>query len=127
MKRVATPAGLGERGPYARAIGNSAAPMVSSGSTAQANELVLGYAEVTDGAVFTLGTGYVMDATVPSGTAGKLVLEHSVAFGTSIARCVVAVKAHRAQLPEPRSGAGESFSASSQQGARQLVQRPSGP
>ena len=63
---------------HATAIGNSAAPLVSSSTTSQPNELVLGYAEVENTSTFTARAGYLVDGSVPSSAGKKLALEHLV-------------------------------------------------
>ena len=64
---------------HATAIGTSASPgVVTAGSSAQVNELVIGYGEVENMSAFSAGSGYVMDNSVPTGSGGKLALEHAV-------------------------------------------------
>jgi hypothetical protein len=74
---VSTSAALDQ---HAIAIGTSASPnVVTSGATAKADELVIGYGEVENQSAFAVGNGYAMDNSVPAGAGGKLALEHTVA------------------------------------------------
>ena len=57
---------------HATAAGVSAAPLVSSASTAQAVELVIGYGEVENNSTFAAGPAETLDAGHGGGTGGKL-------------------------------------------------------
>jgi hypothetical protein len=63
---------------HATAIGTSNLPLVTTGTTSQATELLVGYGEVENSTSFTPRSGYSNDRVVPSGSGAKLALEHTV-------------------------------------------------
>jgi uncharacterized repeat protein (TIGR01451 family) len=78
---IAEYSGILPNGPldqHATNVGTSASLSASSAATSQANELVIGYGEVSDGSTFTAGSGFTLDGSVPASPGTKLAIEHRV-------------------------------------------------